>query len=658
MKNIFIYAGSKSAKLADYILIKNPKLFSSKVKYDIAIGRAIKTNWGRKSIHLLSKQIEEQGHKDIDLNRELGVLLKKYNNDISFLENKLDVIDEKSANNFFKIPEKIKSKKVFGRLQGNKLEFHQIVSILDSENIEMNDDFLGFWLSKCTEVKEDSLLNIINYLENLVKIDSAQYLQLRLAQAYALNMQLGQSRDAYFKYTLFYNTTSSINYAIGNNNKIFINKLFQREESLIAHPLLDKRVANNFFNNHDEFIENYYTDAWKEVLSIDYELRKNYREDLDKKEEELDKNILFVTNANWNFLTTMIEEFEYKSNNIDVYDYSFLSKLLKNKEKSFYNKVIYSPLSVLTKEDGINTEYFRKIDPAFFEKLDRADVVFCEWGNEAAIFLSRFAPPTTKIVVRIHSYEVFTFWHLFINLGGIDGFIFVAPHIKKIFLKNASSNYYGHKMISNIEVIPNVKDYSCITKNKSECAEFSLGLAGFNKINKGLMKALNILNKLYLEDSRWKLRLAGNHFEIESIDYAYWKNICEPYIIDNNLEKAVVFDGYQNIPEWLKNIGFILSTSEREGTHEALVEGVSSGAIPLIIDWDMVKRFGGVSELYPFLAEYIFDDVQAMNSINTKDLHKHYNTNRLALSQSMQEMHEPKKVVKNIYKFIGSIYEA
>ena len=78
MENIFIYAGSRSAKLADYILIKNPKWFPSQVKYNVAIGRAIKTNWGRKSINLLAKQIEEKGKNNVDINRELGYFLKKY----------------------------------------------------------------------------------------------------------------------------------------------------------------------------------------------------------------------------------------------------------------------------------------------------------------------------------------------------------------------------------------------------------------------------------------------------------------------------------------------------------------------------------------------------------------------------------------------------
>ena len=417
MENIFIYAGSRSAKLADYILIKNPKWFPSQVKYNVAIGRAIKTNWGRKSINLLAKQIEEKGKNNVDINRELGYFLKKYDTGINLLDSKVDIVDSNSVSNLFKIPEKIKSNKIFNKLQEKELNFYQISLILSGENIEVTEEFLDSWLSKC--VKKDSwfLINIINYLEEAIRIDNSQYLLLKLSQAYTLNMKLGQSRDSYFKYTLFYKTTPSVNYVIGNNNKLFINKLFQRNESLAAHPLLDDKVANRFFDNHSEFISDYYTDTWKEVLSIDYELRKNSKKKIEKREFNPNKKILFVTDANWNFLTTLISEFECLHHNIDVYDYSSFSKKIKSQNKNVYAKVLYSPLCATIEEDEISRNNFKKLDPVFFEKLENADIVFCEWGNETAVFLSKFAPPSTKIVVRVHSYEVFTFWHLFINLG-------------------------------------------------------------------------------------------------------------------------------------------------------------------------------------------------------------------------------------------------
>lgn len=223
------------------------------------------------------------------------------------------------------------------------MDFYQISSIFSSENIEVTDEFLDAWLSKCTKENKEYLINVIIYLEEAVKYSDANYLLLRLSQAYTLNMKLGQSRDSYFKYALFYKTTPSINYVIGNNNKLFINKLFQRSDNLVAHPLLDNKVAARFFDNHSEFIDSYYTDTWKEALSIDHELRKVFKENTEIKEFSLNKKILFVTDSNWNFLTTLISEVELLHHNIDVYDYSSFSKIMKKQDKNIYSKVLYSP---------------------------------------------------------------------------------------------------------------------------------------------------------------------------------------------------------------------------------------------------------------------------------------------------------------------------
>ena len=213
-------------------------------------------------------------------------------------------------------------------------------------------------------------------------------------------------------------------------------------------------------------------------------------------------------------------------------------------------------------------------------------------------------------------------------------------------------------MDNKIQVIPNIKDYSSVSIIKKPGSEYVMGLAGFNKANKGLMKALKIFNKFHSEDSRWVLRLAGDHFDVESLDYGYWKDVCEPYILSNGLSDFIHFDGFQEISKWLEGIGFILSVSDREGTHEALVEGVSSGSIPIILDWEMVKRFGGVRKLYPFLNNYIFDRVDSLDSVNTKYLHNIYEKDRVLLSHNMKNMHNPKEVVNDVYKFIRNVYEA
>jgi glycosyltransferase involved in cell wall biosynthesis len=63
-----------------------------------------------------------------------------------------------------------------------------------------------------------------------------------------------------------------------------------------------------------------------------------------------------------------------------------------------------------------------------------------------------------------------------------------------------------------------------------------------------------------------------------------------------------------DVPEWLADIGFILSTSEHEGSHQAVAEGMASGAIPVIRNWI------GADLLYPerYVVRSSEDAVQAL----------------------------------------------
>jgi len=74
----------------------------------------------------------------------------------------------------------------------------------------------------------------------------------------------------------------------------------------------------------------------------------------------------------------------------------------------------------------------------------------------------------------------------------------------------------------------------------------------------------------------------------------------------------LVFEGHtDNVPSWMKKIGWVLSTSDFESFHMAPAEGMASGAIPLLLQWP------GVNTIYP--EKYIFDSPQSIsNFISSK----------------------------------------
>ena len=52
------------------------------------------------------------------------------------------------------------------------------------------------------------------------------------------------------------------------------------------------------------------------------------------------------------------------------------------------------------------------------------------------------------------------------------------------------------------------------------------------------------------------------------------------------LRGAVVFDeAGRDVPAWLRRVGFVLSTSDDESIHVAPIEGMVSGAVPVIRHW-------------------------------------------------------------------------
>src|SRR5690606_41111982 len=71
------------------------------------------------------------------------------------------------------------------------------------------------------------------------------------------------------------------------------------------------------------------------------------------------------------------------------------------------------------------------------------------------------------------------------------------------------------------------------------------------------------------------------------------------------LRDAVIFDGPgSDMAEWFRHIGYILSTSDSEGCHTSVAEGMASGAIPVIYRWP------GAETVYP--SRFVFDDVDEM----------------------------------------------
>ena len=158
-------------------------------------------------------------------------------------------------------------------------------------------------------------------------------------------------------------------------------------------------------------------------------------------------------------------------------------------------------------------------------------------------------------------------------------------------------------------------DTEMLDKPKLDNVEFNLGLIGDVPRLKRLDRALDIFEKLFEVDSRYKLFIKGKrpedypwmHSKSKESELLYYKQQYDR-IDKNNWGANVSFEGFGPIEEWLKKIGWILSTSEQESFHLAVAEGMTSGAKPVIMGWQ------GSEFIYP--QDYIFKSLdEAVNFI-------------------------------------------
>lgn len=667
MKRLYIWIGCKSPAVADYIIQNHSNKFSRESRESLAIGRAIRTNWGKKSLGILEGQIREVAKNEKDVQDKLRNILKDYKAEDQLLL--LSVSESPQVNETIgvKIDNKIAKTvidgvnyaKLFSYLKKEQKTYNDIREFLTQQDTPIDERLIGAWWEIASSEQGILLSNLVEFLETYSKEVYDSMPLLTLAQSYALNKKFAKARDVFYQSGIIYGFTPWLSYVSGQTNKQAINYSFQMEGYNFQdpHPLLSESKTKAFFERHERFIEYYYTEEHKDNLKLDYVIRSTVKASAIPKQKNKPR-VLFITDANWSFLTNLINEMHKLDVELDVCDYSYLSKKL-SQDKKVKSKFINTPLHMTEKDKSVGLGVIKNNDGSFYEKIHKADIIFCEWGNEVAALLSKYAPPDKKLIIRIHSYEVFTHWHMLLNMGGVDGLIFVAPHIKNIFMKNASPEYYDCPKFDNIAVIPNIKNFDNYTTDKNSMAKFTLGMAGYNKRNKGLLKALKILKQLKSENNAWTLHLAGHEFDPAfAADYNYWIDECKSFIEEHGLQESVIFDGFQDMGAWLPDIGYILSVSDREGTHEALLEGVASGCIPIIIDWSMVKDFGGVKELYPFLTQYVLSDENEISSLQTDALHEMFDTERLNISVLMREHSEAKKVTSEVLKFLEKTYAA
>lgn len=219
--------------------------------------------------------------------------------------------------------------------------------------------------------------------------------------------------------------------------------------------------------------------------------------------------------------------------------------------------------------------------------LARADAIFCEWSLGNVAWYSQNKRQDQRLITRFHAQELRANYLSGANINNIDKFVFVSP------TGMARARVLYNIPASKCVVVGNTFDFGKFDQERDHISPLNLGLVGSAPKSKRLDLALDIVEGLLLRDPEYKLLVKGRqYYEYEWLlgrgaEKSYFESQYARLKRDETLNRAVVFEGHSNeIADWyLSSPGFILSTSDHEGTHQAIAEGGAAGCVPIIFPW-------------------------------------------------------------------------
>lgn len=238
--------------------------------------------------------------------------------------------------------------------------------------------------------------------------------------------------------------------------------------------------------------------------------------------------------------------------------------------------------------------------------LEKADIIFCEWCVGQAVWYSHRKRPDQKLFVRLHRFEAYMNFPKEVLSSALDGVIVVSDHFREICIRD-----FGWPA-DRIVVLPQYCLADQLRRDKYPGADNTLGFVGINGFHhKRFDRAIEILRLVRKRAPEFRLRIrSAMPWEFDWIwkdnlgERAKFEAVFREINADTDLREHVIFDRPgANMAEWYRNIGYILSTSETEGCHTSVAEGICSGAVPVIIDWPGAASVYGEENVYKSVEE-------------------------------------------------------
>ncbi len=229
------------------------------------------------------------------------------------------------------------------------------------------------------------------------------------------------------------------------------------------------------------------------------------------------------------------------------------------------------------------------------EYLKRADIIWCEWLLTSAQWYSNHAYPHQRLFIRAHRFEVARKYGNNIDINRVSKIITVSYYWFEEFTRRFRIP------AEKCTIVDNFIDTKRYIKEKTPDSRFHLALIGALPKRKGLDRAVELLKMLKEKDPRYCLHVPGkrpeefpNTWNVPE-EREYYEQVYRK-IEAEGLTDSVTFDGWVEMTEFLRGIGYVLSLSDPkfpESFHVTPFEGMASGAVTAALRWD------GIEYIYP-----------------------------------------------------------
>lgn len=241
--------------------------------------------------------------------------------------------------------------------------------------------------------------------------------------------------------------------------------------------------------------------------------------------------------------------------------------------------------------------------PRLAEAYDWADVALVEWGHHVLTWVTLLDRAPRRLVARYHRFEAFTPFPLLHDHGRIDLVLHVSPPVRTLLDRIVPAQRERPVQIVGNLLSRGIGEVSSLDRDTRLLVQ-----VGWNREIKDVLFSLDVLEALRREDPRFRLELVGAGLpDRPSHDTAYQSAVRERLAAmpAGTVEQLGV---RSDVPAILGAAGAVLSSSQGEGTHESVMEGLATGCPAVVRDWPDAVDYGGAASVYQ--RDWVVADVE------------------------------------------------